>query len=309
MSRTKNNFSFIAAFISINNYDIMKNLSLKFNSFTEVDVLNLDIGSVTSEKEKGKKICENNGMTYIEDDDINFKPMEKCVDYLCDYIDNEYEGVKWVIIFQQDIMPDNNDFWFNLENQLISLSDYHDIIGSFGFKYKQDGCVGRGNLLKGIINKPHLGWYKNMPASYHNADYFVVESTAWSAVGVNMDLFKKHIKIDTEIHLNLWGDDISHQFMNADIFNITFPKLTINELSRTTKTNMGFNAYILPKDDKGEKSFIKKYGWKWGYRNFNRKQFDTSKYAGKIQNTLFNLSVKDGPKSIDFFISKKLSQL
>ena len=50
--------------------------------------------------------------------------------------------------------------------------------------------------------------------------------------------------------------------------------------------------------------FKNTWGWSWGYRNKDlRNQFNSSfpKYIDKIQDKLFNMNVKDGPKRIEDF--------
>ena len=50
--------------------------------------------------------------------------------------------------------------------------------------------------------------------------------------------------------------------------------------------------------------FKNTWGWSWGYRNTNlRSEFNLAfpKYVDKIQDKLFNMNVKDGPKRIEDF--------
>ena len=195
---------------------------------------------------------------------------------------------------------------------MIGFSSYQNFKNGLN-RLEGSPTIGRGNLVNGILDSPHSGWYKDLPNDYYDVDYFVVEVPNWQSMCMNRKLFRDKINIDLEHkHRLLSIDSVAHQFMTKKIFNVTFPKLAVYHDNGLLKSKINLsidNSYS--RSDDSEKIFEKRWGWRWGYRNTSlRKQFESNlqfwndkkdMYENSIQKKLFKMNVSDGPKTIEDF--------
>jgi len=238
------------------------------------------------------------------------------------YIDTSNFDYDWILFFENDCFPFQEDFWEQLNKTVTDNNSWlSSKVGLFGFsnyQYYDRGVTkspgnpvpGRGCLLKNILQPPYSGWYKDLPEQYYITDHFVVEVPNWQSMCINKTAFDKHITIDTRYDNRLFnGDDIAHQFMLNNIFNICFPKLAVchdgdNKLK--SKINLISNSSY-SRSDTSHTIFEDRWGWRWGKRNTHlRAQFshtleNSNFYDGSIQEKLYNLSVEDGPRRVQDF--------
>jgi hypothetical protein len=299
-------------FASRNNYILFEELFYKkvdVKSVEDVLFLNIDVQSTDEQVKYGKEICKKFNITNIETDRDTL-PMQNCVDEAIKFLDNTDTDIDWLIVFQHDAYPVTEDFWKKLDDKLIEHENFKQVVGMFGFNdVDTSNRLGRGNLIKGILEPPYSSWYQNVPDSYLKKDYCVVESTNYIATGININLFKKHIKIDPDFNLNLWGDDVAHQFMFNNICNIGFTDLVVKhhislKHAAGVPDSQTYNPHYFGDTDpqNHHRFWREKYGWTWGYRNKNLRdelQSVIDTYDNTIQKALFNMNINDGPLQIE----------
>jgi hypothetical protein len=306
-------------YCSRNNYHVLEEIFYKksFKGVDDIYTINIDCGSTNEQKKEGKEILKKHNVNnlILPNSDNTIISMGKCVEEAFNYLDRENLKQEWLMVVQQDVYLPQDNFWDLLEKE-IDRKDFLDKVGSIGFAVRDtpqmgDICYGRGNLMEGMIGKRE-GFLNDLPESYLKADYFVVECCWYVAWLINRNLFRKYIKPDLDLIINLWGDDISTQFMINNVANITIPKFLIVDDFRG-KTNLG----ILPCNQGYNKFFHgdhwnhhyfwdKKYGYKIFYANKNYSiaeqerinTFDTCrmKYMDTIIEKMFYSHVDDGPK-------------
>lgn len=314
--------NFVVLYCNKNQYEMFEEFSFKYSpvDFSKVDILVFDDNSIPKQKRKLKELSNKyDNITWINPD-VNSDTDNAVVSSFKSadtYLKENKIDTNWILFFENDVFPFQSNFWEEL-NKTIDEHDFVEeevgLIGFSSYQRFQDGLkrtpgsptIGRGNLLDGILEPPHSGWYKDLPDEYYNTDYFVVEVPNWQSVCVNRKLFREFIEIDIEhIHRLLSVDSVSHQFMYKGIFNIVFPKLSIYHDSGELKNNINLkidNSYS--RSNNSEEIFMKRWGWSWGYRNTNlRSEFIGTfpKYLNKIQDKLFRMNVLDGPKKIGDF--------
>lgn len=316
---------FCCFFSSYNNYLLFDKLWFKNNksSLKDVPVFNVDCGSDEENIRYKNAILDPLNiidLNVVEDKRSTQKHIESVDEYLTQ---NNIE-CDWIVSFQHDCYPTQPNFWDMFAQRLRSLERHKDNIGCVGFKIlnipqntnPRSDSLGRGNILGEITDKKHFGWYMNMPWQYDKADHFVVESAAWVAVAINRRLFKKHIEPDHDFYLNLWADDISHQFNKKNVATIVFPDLVMNHDS-AAKNILGIpnspdrSNFHKSSDNKAFNHHYywkKKYGWRWGMRDGPggeirnpREEYAAvrDKYKDTITEAIYNKSVSDGPIKLE----------
>ena len=314
--------NFVVLYCNKNQYEMFEEFSFKYSEadFSKVDILIFDDNSLPEQKEKLKELCKKyDNLTWINPDVVSDvdNPVISSFECADEYLLDNNIDVNWILFFENDVFPFQSNFWEEL-NKTIEEHDFiEETVGSFGFSSYQDfkggikrtsgnPTIGRGCLLGGILESPHSGWYKDLPDEYYTTDYFVVEVPNWQSVYMNRKLFRENIEIDFEHkHRLLSVDSVSHQFMYKGIFNIVFPNLAVYHDSGELKSGISLkidNSYS--RSNNSHEVFKNTWGWSWGYRNTNlRSEFNLAfpKYVDKIQDKLFNMNVKDGPKRIEDF--------
>jgi hypothetical protein len=323
------NKNFVVSYCVKNQYEMIEEFAFKYSpvNYNHVKILIFDDNSVQEQKDKLKELCKKyENITWVNPD-VNSDVANpvvtsfKCVD---DYLTENKIDVDWILFFENDCFPFQKDFWERFDETLDKHKFLKEKVGMFGFSSYQsfgDGItrtngsptVGRGNLVNGILEGPHAGWYKDLPDSYYQSDYFVIEVPNWQSVCINRKLFRENIEIDLEHKDRLLSvDSVAHNFMSKNIFNIAFPKLAVYHDSGELKQNVKLtidNSYS--RSSNSEEIFQKRWGWKWGYRNkMLRSQFESNLswwndnrelYENSIQKKLFYMDINDGPKTIEDF--------
>ena len=309
-----------------NQYQMFEDFIFKYSpvDYNQVEILIYDDNSLPEQKNLLKDLClKYKNITWINPQ-VNsdspapiFSAFKAADEYLLD-VKNQSN---WMLFFENDCFPFQKNFWGELENTINKHNWIEEKVGLFGFSnfqhYNQGNPIsssgnpvpGRGNLLKGILNPPHSGWYQNLMKEYYKSDYFVVEVPNWQSVCVNRKLFREKISLDVEYRGRLLNtDDIAHQFMIYNIFNICFPKLAVYHDSGELKKSIGLiNDAKYSRSNNVHKVFEDRWGWKWGKRNVHlRHQFEnilnnSDFYSNTIQEKLFSMHINEGPKKIEDF--------
>ena len=92
-------------FTSRNNYALLDNWVKKVD-IEECEVLSIDEDSTEDNKKNGKEICSQRGIVYMDREE---RGMQNNIVTACNYF--ESRGVEWLIWFQHDCFPLNENFF------------------------------------------------------------------------------------------------------------------------------------------------------------------------------------------------------
>ena len=333
---TKNR-KFCVLFITRNYYPFFKECLYKYSkaNWDDVLVLNTDLDSTTDNLKDGIKVCEELGIKHIG----SVGCTQGAIKLADEYLTENNIDVNWIMYFEHDVVPLQEDFWDRVDEAIESIDGIDDKVGMFGansvlyvspdgttdgggsydyglkmlgesdFDRRKNGTASaRGNLVNGIHEWPHAGWYRILPDEYYKTDYYVVEVPNWTCSAFNRKVFRESIVVDEKFIFNLWADDLAHQYLYAGYINISFNDLMVaHDLNFSKPINIHSPSDMEWKRKAGNphERFIEKWGWDWGVRNRNvRTEFNMSftKYIDKLQNELFMTELSDGPKKIEDFI-------
>ena len=315
---------FCLLYCNKNQYEMFEKFAFKYSpaDYSKVDIYVFDDNSIPEQKEMLKSLCiKYPNIKWINPDVIenSICPNTTSIKACDEYLTKNNIDVDWIMFIENDVFTFQENFWDKLNDTIDSNSWLHTKVGSFGFssyQYYESGITrlpgnpvpGRGNLVQGILNPPHNGWYKDLPDAYYDADYFIVEVPNWQSICVNRKLFRKHIKIEQRYDNRILNhDDMAHQFMLYGKYNICFPKLAIchdgdNKLKNDIKI---INDPSYSRSNKCHEIFKERWGWSWGRRNtILRDQFqycldNSDFYNDSIQEKIFNTHINQGPKRIE----------
>lgn len=314
--------NFVVLYCNKNQYEMFEEFIFKHSpaDFNKVTICVYDDNSDDDQKDKLRKLCKKYENIKWINPNVNsdsIAPFLSC-NFSCDeYLTKNNIDADWMLFFENDVFPFQDNFWELVEEKINFIKTLNADVGSFGFSSYQDfdkgvvkssgsPTIGRGCLLDGILEHPHGGWYKDLPESFYNTDYFVVECVNWQSICVSRKLLTKYIEIDTRYDNRLLnGDDLAQQFMMNNVFNIVFPSLAVYHDSGELKKQINLkisNTYN--RSENSHQVYKDRWGWEWGYRNKElRQQFNAAfpKYMNTIQSKLFQMHVSDGPKKVEDF--------
>ena len=113
---------------SRNNYDMLSGEVLKNINTEGFEFINVDDNSSEDEITKGKQICKDNDIVFLEN---KSRGVQMATQTLIDFINDNRPNCKWVICFQHDCYPITENF-FSRINKLIH-DDKLDDFGTLGF--------------------------------------------------------------------------------------------------------------------------------------------------------------------------------
>ena len=241
---------------SRNNYDMLSGEVLKNINTEGFEFINVDDKSSNEEIEKGKKICQDNDIVFLEN---TLRGVQWATQTLIDFINENRPECKWIFCFQHDCYPITENF-FGRISKLINDGKL-DEFGTLGFnridmgKHTADsfkrwengqeplGNIGLAHLSvldreKRVIQPTRNRWLEE------NDDWkkpFSIEITAWTGVGINVNKWNEFIKPTDEYHFHLWAPDISIQFLYVNCHNVVLPKLYLMN-KQELKKKYGINA-------------------------------------------------------------------
>jgi hypothetical protein len=323
-----NGRNFCVQFNVKNWYNIFHNWK-KFSqaNLSEVLALSVDIDSDALELNNGIAVCNEYGIQLINPLH-NIDNNGESIILVDKWLQENNIDVDWIFNFELDSVPLHADFWDKLDQFIISNEWLTESVGLIGLNTYLDHYHGlqeikntdkflrnnsgtrpaRGNLLNGLTEHPYSGWYQNFnrDAGWFDHNYFVIESPKYHCFGVNRKLFKKYIDVDTRFKSLYWVDDIAHQFMRNNIFNIFVPDIFVSHADIYIKQgiNLPQNTNYIRSND-SITYWKEKYGWPWGYRNKTlREDFQKNMhmYKNTIQEKLYNSHILDGPKQIEDYL-------
>jgi len=303
---------------SRNNYSLLKEWHGLLNN-PEQEILSIDEDSTEEQKELGKEICSDLGITYIEREE---RGMLFNVITACDYF--EKKGIEWILYSHTDCYPLTENFWQRIENYISDGKlDEYGVVGFNVLHGPEDLRQWNGDdtpvrTIARTPLEPGDNWYRHIdrghPTRYVHPEGekrpFVVESVMWSAAMINIKQYKKYIIPTGDYQFHMSWDDIAFQFLYNNIYNVVLPQFTFNhDQERKVKHGIPKSS---PSEGKDREHYSGKWGhnqvWKerWGFEFANpesRIEFEQVKdaYEGTLLVDFYNHDPINGPmKFLDF---------
>ena len=273
---------------SRNNYDMLSGEVLKNINTEGFEFINVDDKSSPEEIEKGKKICQENDIVFLENES---RGVQHATNTLIKFIKENRPDCKWIFCFQHDCYPLTENF-FSRISKLIDDGKL-DKFGTLGFNRIDMGKHTKhayqdwssGNRPLGFVGLAHLSifdkakrWLQPTRNRWllDSKDWrkpFSIEITAWTAIGINVDLWWDLIEPTDEYHFHLWAPDVSMQFLNHNIHNVVLPRLYImnrQELKdkygidvNSAKGSQDGNEYHFGHYKPSHTAWKKRWGWEY----------------------------------------------
>tara|TARA_R110000824_G_scaffold155769_1_gene328503 strand:- start:269 stop:1240 length:972 start_codon:yes stop_codon:yes gene_type:complete len=275
---------------SRNNYDMLEGEVLKNIKREGFEFINVDDKSCDEEITKGKAICEDHGIVFLEN---KSRGVQMATQTLVDYINEHRPDCKWIICFQHDHYPISDDF-FSIISERVD-NNILDDFGIIGFNVLDKGAY-TGNAYNDYLNgeKP-IGMIGMCHLSVHSREGrwlcpkqqgtllehmsfgetpFIVEFPMWASVGISVDKWNKYIKPTTDYQFHLWLPDVAMQFNYNNIPCLILPDLyTLND--QQLKVKYGIDASSAPGSRRGNEYHFGKYSnfdawmnrWGWYYED------------------------------------------
>jgi hypothetical protein len=274
---------------SRNNYDMLEGEVLKNIDTEGFEFINVDDKSCDEEIKKGKSICKNHDIVFLEN---KSRGVQMATQTLIDFINNERPKCKWILCFQHDHYPISKDFFANIDNR-IQLGNL-DEFGIIGFNVLDKGGYTKNSYHEFLDNKYPLGFLGILHLSCHDrryrylcpkfnetllqtdkwADPFIIEIPMWASIGINVEKWNKVIKPTTEYQFHLWLPDIAMQFNYNNYPCLILPDIyTLND--QQLKTKYGIDHSSAPGAKRGNDYHFGKYSnfdawskrWGWNHEN------------------------------------------
>lgn len=307
---------------SRNNYDMLEGEVLKNIDREGFEFINVDDQSSEEEIKKGKSICDQHGIVFLEN---KSRGVQMATQTLIDFINKNRPNCKWIFCFQHDNYPISPNF-FSKISDLISKDKLKDF-GILGFNNLDHGNY-TGNSLSefkaggsplGLIGMAHLTIYNREsrwissgvnPELLKNPKWktpFIVEFPMWASVGINVKLWNDHIIPTTDYQFHLWLPDVAMQFNYKNYPCLILPDLyCLNH--QALKTKYGINANSAQGAREGNEYHFGKFSnfdawkkrWGWYYEDIV-KDFEQIKdmYTGTLIREFYDHNITNGPlKSI-----------
>jgi hypothetical protein len=314
------NFNFCIFISSKNNYLMFEDLVMKNYKIKNLDIYNIDDNSNFTQKDIGKRICNLNEITFIENQSVG---LQMALKTLMTYLDKKNKKYKFILYISHDNYPVSREFFYKFNN-FIELNNL-DQIGCVGFnhldyvqnkkeilEFKQNkfsiGLLGR-SFLTSLNNTLIPTWYSNKSTNnfknFKLPKPFAVEGIADMAFGINFNNLKKHIVFSNQYRLHCWADDICMQFLEANIYNLVIPNFVFfNSTEIKPKYSIHFSSvYSASKNSKIFElhKLYWKNKWKWDRGNLPTKEIVNKFYKNSLVQKFCEHDIDKGPvKYFDF---------
>ena len=243
---------------SRNNYDMLSGEVLKNIDTEGFEFVNVDDKSSPEEIEKGKQICQENDIVFLENES---RGVQMATHTLIKFIKENRPECKWVFCFQHDCYPITENF-FSRFSKLVEDGKL-DKFGTVGFNRIDMGKHTPGSYQEWVDGKEpigHLGlahlsvldtttrWIQpNRNSWLYDNDVWrkphSIEITAWTAFALSVDNWVKFIEPTDEYHFHLWAPDVSMQFLYHNCHNLVLPKLYLmNKQELKEKYDISVNS-------------------------------------------------------------------
>jgi glycosyltransferase involved in cell wall biosynthesis len=270
---------------SRNNYDMLSGEVLKNINTEGFEFINVDDKSSEEEIEKGKKICEENDIVFLENES---RGVQHATQTLVNFIKHNRPKCKWIFCFQHDCYPITENFFLRF-SKLVKTGKL-DEFGTVGFNRIDMGKHTPGAYDEWVSgNKPigHLGlahlsilntstrWIQpNRNYWLNNNDDWrkphSIEITAWTGFALSIDKWSEFIEPTDEYHFHLWAPDVSIQFLYHNCHNLVLPELYLmNKQELKEKYDISINSTKSAAEGNefhfGEPNNFKLWYTRWGW--------------------------------------------
>jgi hypothetical protein len=308
---------------SRNNYDMLEGEVFKNLNTEGFEFINVDDKSCDEEIEKGKSICKEHGIVFLEN---KSRGVQMATQTLIDFINENRPNCKWIVCFQHDHYPLSKDFFSSISKRINN--NKLDEFGIIGFNVLDKGGYTqnsyqeylKGEKPLGMIGMCHLSIYnregrwlcpKQQNQLLKNEIFrtpFIVEFPMWASVGINVGKWNKHIVPTTEYQFHLWLPDIAMQFnYNNSACLILTDLYTMNDQQLKVKYNIEVSSAGGAR--RGDEYHFGKYSnfdawkerWGWYYEDIVS-DFEKIKdnYKGTLIWDFYHHDISKGPlKSFD----------
>jgi len=137
---------------SRNNYDMLSGEVLKNINTEGFEFINVDDKSSIEEVKKGKKICQENDIIFLEN---KWRGVQMATQTLVDFVNENRPECKWIVCFQHDCYPITENF-FGRISKLIDDGKL-DEFGTLGFNRIDMGKSTADSFKKWKNNQKPLG--------------------------------------------------------------------------------------------------------------------------------------------------------
>jgi len=305
----------IAIYISSrNNYSLLESF-LKRNQaeLSDYYFVNIDDFSDEAEVIKGQQICSDYGIPFVKN---RARGLQYAAATMIIHLEEVGEEAKYIVWMTHDSHVMTPNFFKTFER--LVAEDKLSSFGTVGFNImgpqcginkesaavtNQCGILGRAPLAK---LPGRGGWYRrsDMKLSWdiwggNNA--IAVESVVDMMVGINVELFKRHITVSDQYHLFCAFDDICMQFLNKGVYNVALPSLQVWHDQGIKSGKVPIKSASAAK--RGDSKHFGDYGphlkrWKstWGWeRDAVRQTFPAERYPDGLIREFYDLDYTNGP--------------
>ena len=241
---------------SRNNYDMLLHEVIPTVNFDGL-VINVDDNSCDQEKEKGRAICEEYGITFMENNGVG---LYMAANTAIKYCRSNYPDVKYAYWLTHDCLPMKDDM-FDMLSKLVDSSKL-DPFGCVGFNtvwrkfsYSKEDFIEQslfgkycGAMGRAVLTRvPGAGWYRSSDFEMKWDVWgknMAVESVVDMNLMINVSKFIDYIKPDESFRHFCWGDDLGLQFLKNGIYNITLADYYVyHDQSIKSKYGVPENSY------------------------------------------------------------------
>lgn len=305
---------------SRNNYEFMEKYWIPNFPVNDFAVLNIDEDSSPEQKDAGRKLCKKYGIEYLDREE---RGMQNNITTASNHFSSK--GISWIIWFQHDCWPIQNDFMDRFDS--LVDSGKLDQFGTIGFNvlatdltknYKKHiKQLSNGEKPFGITARCPLEgkrkWYSgtkspHIPAINNSHLYkkpFAVEVPAWVAIAVNIDKYKKYIVPSNDYEFFHAWDDVAFQFLNNNVYNIALPDFYVAHRP-DLKPDCGLPVSSVKVARNGDETFHGKWGhleiwkkrWKWSWDDHKSYEKVRSIYKNTLLDVFYNHNPENGPVKI-----------
>lgn len=303
---------------SRNNYDMLKGEVFKNLNTEGFEFINVDDKSCDKELEKGKSMCEERGIVFLEN---KSRGVQMATQTLIDFINENRPNCKWIICFQHDHYPLSKDFFSSISKRINN--NKLDEFGIIGFNVLDKGGYTKNSYQEYLKGEKPLGMIGMCHLSIRNREGrwlcptqqtkllkneiwrtpFIVEFPMWASVGINVEKWNKHIIPTTEYQFHLWLPDIAMQFnYNNSACLILTDLYTMNDQQLKVKYNIEISSAGGAR--RGDEYHFGKYSnfdawkerWGWYYEDIVE-DFEKIKdnYKGTLIYNYYHHDINKGP--------------
>tara|TARA_R110000796_G_scaffold252463_1_gene386907 strand:- start:1235 stop:2149 length:915 start_codon:yes stop_codon:yes gene_type:complete len=292
-------------------------LKIDFEGF---EFINVDDASSDSEIQRGKEICKDNDVTYLQN---KGRGVQMATQTLIDFINENRADCKYIICLQHDVKPITNDFFKKLSTY---ISDGKlDEFGAIGFNVIDRGkytgnsyeLFKKGTYGLGMIGLAHLSVAnksKRWMSPHHNpkalernserwSNPFIIEFPAWMSVGINVNVWNEVVTPTEDYQFHLWFPDIAMQLNYSNKPILIMPSLyCLNQQELKSKYGISTNSAHGSKRGEvhhfGESPNFKAWKRRWGWEYEDAKNTFKSvseKYKGTLLYEYYKHDNNNGP--------------